>query len=316
MAHKIQIALLTAAFLGVFSFAGSAQQATLRLGNDVIELGEQLRLSIEFTLPGGWPDGDMPADFWPVQADTLTSQVEIIDRGAVEEETINSDLVIHQELIITSFDTGYVVIPPLFFELGNERIESNALLLQVTLPLLDERGLRSNKALREVKYTWFDQLMEQIWYIVAGLIFILVLLVWLRFSKRSTKGEASEEPPEIPRQSAHLEALEALEALRRKELWQKGEGKAYYTELTDILRNYIERRYAVNTLERTTREIIADLKLCGVPSDAMARLKATLELADVVKFAKYAALSTENEQAISNAELIIRSTLHELTPHE
>lgn len=316
MAHKIQIIVILLAFLGVFTLNSQAQQAEIQLERPAIALGEQVILSVEFTLPGGWPNGEMPADFWPVEADTLTAQIEIIDRSMIGEEQVNSDLIIFQELTITSFDTGYVVIPPLAFNWGNERIESNALLLQVSVPQLDADGPRSNKALREVKYTFFDQLIERIWYIVSGLALLVALVLWLRFRKRKSPQDLASQAPAPPRALPHVEALEALAGLRDKALWQRGEGKAYYTELTDILRTYIERRYSVNTLERTTREILADLKLCGLPADAMARLKATLELADMVKFAKYNALPTENEQAMSNAELIVRTTQNTSTVDE
>lgn len=316
MEHKFQTVLVIAAFIGALTFNARAQHAELRLEKPAIALGEQVSLFVEFTLPGGWPEGDMPADFWPIQGDTLSAQIEIIDRSPFEEDVVNGDLIVHQELIVTSFDTGFVVIQPVRFQFAGASIESNALLLQVTLPALDESGPRTNKASREVKYTWFDQFIEHIWWVLAGLALVIALLLWIRYSKRKTLDEPAEQTPKAPRKPAHIEALEALAVLREKQLWQKGHVKAYYTDLTDILRRYIERRYAVNTLERTSREIIADLKLCGVPADTFARLKATLELADMVKFAKYTALPNENEQALSNAELFVKTTMNETESHE
>lgn len=316
MAHKILTSVGSVLF-AVLSFSGFGQQAEQFLENSSITIGQQIGLSVEFTLPGGWPSGEMPESFWPIEAvDTLTAQVEIIERSDIEQDTVKGDLIVHQDLIITSFDTGFVVIPPVRFQLADQTIESNALLLQVTQPTLDESGLRQNKASREVHYTWFDRIMEQIGWIIAAVLLVVVIALWLRYRKKQTDSDVSEPTPEVPRDPPHIEALNALEKLRQKQLWQNEQGKAYQTELTDILRTYVERRYSVSTFERTTREILADLKLCGLPSDAFARLKATLELADMVKFAKYSALPNEHEQGMSNAELIIHATQTEPESHE
>lgn len=312
LSHTIPVALImmmTASTL-------CAQQAELTLEKGFIQLGEQVGLYVTFTLPGGWPSGEPPAEFWPVKGDTLTSQVEIVDRYDLEYLASGSELIIKQELIITSFDTGYVVIAPLIFIVDGREIESNALLLQVLTPELDAEGPRDIKQLRDVTYTWFDRLMEHIWAIIAGLLALALTLMGWRYLQKRTSAKATPAAEAAHRLPAHLEALEALAELEKATMWQKGEPKRYHTELTDILRHYVGRRYKVSTLERTSRELIADLRMTGLPLDELNRLKATLELADMVKFAKYTPLAAENERALLNAYDFVNATAEIEQPNE
>jgi len=82
--------------------------------------------------------------------------------------------------------------------------------------------------------------------------------------------------------------------LKNDELWQKGEIKKYYTILTDILRQYLENRFRVFSLELTTAETLDTLVKTGFKKDgSYNNLKTVLTGADLVKFAKYNPVSTE-----------------------
>jgi hypothetical protein len=89
--------------------------------------------------------------------------------------------------------------------------------------------------------------------------------------------------PSIPPDEA---ALEALEALKLKKLWQSGKVKEYYSEMTDIVREYIELRFLIRALEMTTDEIRMAMHQSGIDGGAKVKLLQTLTLADLVKFAK------------------------------
>jgi hypothetical protein len=87
---------------------------------------------------------------------------------------------------------------------------------------------------------------------------------------------------------AHIIAFRELEKLKDEELWQQGKIKLYYTRLTEILRQYIENRFGVNSLELTTDETLSMLLHSGFKKDKnFEQLKNILKGADMVKFAKY-----------------------------
>ena len=79
-------------------------------------------------------------------------------------------------------------------------------------------------------------------------------------------------------------------------MWQKGEIKKYYTELTEILRQYLENRFRVYSLELTTAETLEALIKTGFKKNGSYNdLKTVLTGADLVKFAKYNPVASENE---------------------
>ena len=306
--HYSFFALLT---LLLTTAIAMGQSASIRLDTTEIQLGGQTRLTLTLELPVPPTEPIV----WPTFTDTLTGQIEVISSSAIDTLNSESRFELNQSLTITCFDTGYVVIPPVQFGVGEQRFESNALLLHVPAPVV-ELMPRDVKEIYEVEYTLVDWLIDHLRWIVGGCI-LLMLSFWLiRRWRMRPRSVAIETEPVIERLPAAEEALNALGELERKELWQKGAAKDYQSELTDVLRTYIERRYHVRTMERTTRQILADLRMMGVPGDAYNRLKATLQLADVVKFAKFIPEPEEHIAALENARFFVEQTRQTQPSHE
>ena len=111
-----------------------------------------------------------------------------------------------------------------------------------------------------------------------------------------------------PKLPPHVIAMEALENLRLKKLWQAGKVKEYYTEMTDIIRYYIEGRFSIYAMEMTTDEIMQSLKAHEDGSAARDLLRDTLVLADLVKFAKAQPLPLDNEQSLNQCIDFVKAT--------
>ena len=62
-----------------------------------------------------------------------------------------------------------------------------------------------------------------------------------------------------PKLPPHQLAMKEIERIKTEKIWQKGQSKEYYTELTDALRTYIKNRFGFNALEMTSSEIIDKL---------------------------------------------------------
>ena len=90
-------------------------------------------------------------------------------------------------------------------------------------------------------------------------------------------------------------------------MWQHGLQKEYYTQLTDTLRTYIERRFGFKALEMTTEQIIERLESLH-DAEAMSELRSLLQTADLVKFAKFIPLMNENDTNLLNAVNFINET--------
>jgi len=81
----------------------------------------------------------------------------------------------------------------------------------------------------------------------------------------------------------------SLGGLNKKGFLEEKKLKEFYSEFSDILRRYLERRFGIMALDRTTREILSDLKIGDFSSGLVGKVKEVLESSDLVKFAKFAA---------------------------
>ena len=90
------------------------------------------------------------------------------------------------------------------------------------------------------------------------------------------------------------------ENLRQQKLWQSGKVKEYFSSLTDIAREYIEGQFGVNAVEMTTDDILEEVKPLQFSQETYGKLKETMEVADLVKFAKYSTSSLESENAMTS----------------
>jgi len=149
-------------------------------------------------------------------------------------------------------------------------------------------------------------------YLVYILIFLGLVSLWFLF-KYYRKTKKVEIPVEseiiieiIP---PYQRALEALSVLESKELWQKGEIKAFQTELTFIVREYIENQFNINALEMTSQELVDKLRTNNIiNAQTIVVLQRILNIADLVKFAKAIPDQNLNQQFLDEAkELIIQT---------
>jgi hypothetical protein len=147
--------------------------------------------------------------------------------------------------------------------------------------------------------------------LLAILLFALVLYLVNKYLKsRENKGEEVVVEPLDPRK-AHEIAYEELKLLKKKQLWQAQQFKAYYTELTEILRRYISNRYDIDAMEQTSDEVMTEFrqnKELREKKEEIKLLADVLQLADLVKFAKWQPLPDECERSFHQVTQFIDQT--------
>ena len=142
-----------------------------------------------------------------------------------------------------------------------------------------------------------------LWLLLALLASLVAYLIYRKLRK-DTEDEAAPAwvpPPRPP----HEEAEAALARLAEKGLIEKGEIALFYTELTDIMKRYAGRRFVVPYLERTTEEVLSDLAAKQVSTPP---LRAILEIADLVKFAKQMPGLQQGRSSLTMALDLVRDT--------
>ncbi len=213
--------------------------------------------------------------------------------------------------IITSFDTGIYVIPEFAFHTKSDSFKTGTVTLRITsVPVDTTKSFYDIKQPFAVSYTFWDWLKDHWLLVFMILVAVLLIIAIIYYLKSRPKGTIIKKV--VPALPADAIALNKLYELRDKKLWQGNEIKKYYSELTDILREYLETRYHIKTHEQTSSEILTGLKNKDIPVNARISLKQLLTLADLVKFAKEKPLPAENEQSIEDAIDFIRKTKEEI----
>jgi len=296
------------------SFTGLSQEPAVstRLDTNDILIGDQTGLLITASFPQNMRLA------WPVFQDTLTGNIEVIKvepADTVKDKRENLTRVT-QRVIITSFDSGYHKIPPLSFLYAKEG--DTSIQYVSTLPLylkVNTVEVDTTAAIKPIKAPLrapltFREVFP--WVLGALLIALVAWFVYYYFRKRK-KHQPLFAPRLKPTRPAHELALEGLEELRHRKLWQSGKTKEYYTEMTDIVREYIENRFRVRAVEMTTEEILDGLKGENINTDAFDKLRQTLILADLVKFAREQPLPLENDLTLNNSIDFVRETILKIT---
>ena len=252
---------------------------------------------------------------FPLLKDTITSKIEIRNISKIDtiRNSQDKEITLKQSIEITSFDTGYFAIPPLEFldKTTNKKYATQALLFGVSVVPVDTTlAIKDIRGPISAKIPWWDY-VKSYWWILL----IIAAIVGFYFYNRSRKNKPKIELPKVKEiKPAHIPALAALQKLKDEAIWKVGEYKEYHSVLSEILREYLEKRYGLFALELTTDEIIISLKSVSIDSDSKARLKQVLFLSDMVKFAKEIPIEIENELSINNAILFVESTKQFVEP--
>jgi hypothetical protein len=230
--------------------------------------------------------------------------LEVIDSTRVD--TLKNSLI--RRYILTGFDSGAFYIPQQQIFVKNQAFLTDSLLVNVATIAIDTTKVKKFpiKTIKKEPFT-FDDFKIYLYLLLAILAIIGFWIYWFVIRKRKT----TEDAPTYRTLPPYEEALLKLNELDEKLLWQNNKIKEYYSELTEIVRGYIERELKVPALENTTDEVLEIIKdfknsdTIETSKETIAKLKDLLREADLVKFAKSKPLAIEIEDDRRDAEHII-----------
>ncbi len=134
------------------------------------------------------------------------------------------------------------------------------------------------------KKTWEDYKFIILGIIVLFLIILMLIFLPKIFISKKSLVQPSRKIKKSP--PAHIIALEKLSKLKAEKIWREGKVKEFQSQLTYILREYLENRYKIQALEQTTGEIVHSLQKIKLDNKDIDTIKNILQIADMVKFAK------------------------------
>ena len=287
----------------LFSFANIATaqklftnpeiEAKATLDTNVILIGDQTQIHLQLITPNN------QTVQWPFIIDTLSKYIEVINFSKIDTLSIEKEgyIKLIQTITISSFDSGYHSIPPFQFIYDKQLspIQSNALLVEVKNIKIDlSAEIKDIKPIIEEPWTFFEILP----FLLLFIGFFLLIAFGIYFYQRYKQNKPLFSFPKKPKIPAHIIALQKLDILKEQKSWQKGNSKEFYSELTNIIREYMESNMHFAALEMVSDDILLELGKHKLEQTLLEQTTSILRTADLVKFAKVEPLADENNKAL------------------
>lgn len=282
-----------------------------------IFVGEQTKLHVSATVK---PGQKVQFRQWSPQQ-YLVPGVEVVDAPTVDTTDASDGFIkVTQHLLLTSFDDTLYYIPAQKVKVDGKEYQTKNLALKVLT--IDVDTLHPNqffgpKDVQNNPFQW-EEWSSIFWMSIIAV--VLYLLCWLAYLRLKSNKPIQLKVRIVKKVPPHQKALSAIENIKRdSEKWRVDSGeldsKAYYTQLTDALRKYMEERFGFNAMEMTSAEIIERLKQ-EEDQQKLSELSMLFETADLVKFAKYTVGVSENDRNLVSAVDFINTTKQENVPTE
>ena len=249
----------------------------------------------------------------PQVGDTLSREIMVVRPWRLDtlkhHRKENTDD-IAASIVITSFDEGEYLLPDIPVVVHGADGSADTLvfkgqdILVCTMPV-DTATFKINDIKGQIKYPLtFGEVAP---WVGGGLLLAALVYFFVRFlKKRRARLEALQhkDPP-------HIVALRKLDGFRSDKFWAPARQKAFYSGVTDALREYIDARFGVGAMEMTTPEIFAGLEKSDTDPQMRDDLRTLFERADFVKFAKYVASDEENAGVLPLSVRFVTTTYQE-----
>jgi hypothetical protein len=305
---KILIILLSIITPAIYTNLKAQIAVSASIDSVQMFIGEQAKLTIQALQPQ-----DHTLQF-PIFSDSITSNLELV--STLKPDTVlleNSMLQVTNTYIVTSFDSALVYHPGFEIKAGDNVYLTNPISIKIVDMPIDttQQAITDIKDIYQPPIDWMFYLTIVGYTILAVLIIALIIYLLNKYLKSRNTNQSEPQPEPIDPRKAHEIAYDELEALRQKQLWQSQQFKTYYTELTEILRRYISNRYAIDAMEQTSDDILSEFRRNKELKDKKAEIKLlndVLQLADLVKFAKWQPLPDECERSFHQVTQFIDQT--------
>lgn len=310
--RKIILFTITCCVFAINAFAQEVNIKTSKLSKDSILIGDQVVWSTILQVPQG-----KKLLIEPYQESIAADSAKIDLLQEIRLDTIstkNGLMEIEGKLLFTSFDSGYYKMPmPLFIIDGVDTLNFDMPFVAVNTIQVDTTGFQMYDIKGQIVYPIkFKEVFP--WILLVILILAIAYLVYRYIKYKKDNKDFFGKPVVVD--PPHIVALRELDKLRSQKLWQGGKEKIFYTQVADTLRLYLEGRYKISAMEKTSAEIMNELKENKIDANSYNELNGLFTLADLVKFAKYTPIEAENENVIPTAVKFVNTTFMEQMEEE
>jgi len=241
-----------------------------------ILIGESIQLKLEANIPENEPIRFFLLDSIP--------HFEMLEITKTDTINTNNGTRLIRTIPLTSFDSGHWVIPA--FELAGGPVTDTIPVDVVFSDFDPNQPYHDIKDIIEVtpakKRQWW-------WYAAGGGLLLIILLIYFLTRKK----KVIEEKPTITI-DPFTEAIDGLDKLKRSNPAQA----KLYKDMVDIFRVYIFRKKGILSLQKTTDDLVIQLRDLGLEKNSFDKLAQALRMSDFVKFAKYLPAKSDDEESM------------------
>lgn len=272
--------------------------------------GDHLKLHLTARTSQGHSLSFTSSDSWQLK------NCEVLRAETPKQSDKTKETILKQDFIVTAFDTGAAVIAPIAVLLDNLDTAALTDTLRFCVDTLPG-GVDTTQAFRDIKLPLGGMEKAPKAKSKALLIIIIALIVlalavlaycFFKFWLPKIKAKCAAKIREQRRVSSGVVALTHIKELKAKELCEKGRAKEHYSELSQILRTYLDDQWDVNAMEMVTDEIMQALKTLDVSEQQRLELLKFFQLSDLVKYARKEPAIEENAQHMDNVTKFVRET--------
>ena len=266
-------------FFIVFFNSSFGQQIKSAIDSTSIQIGEEIKLKLSVEVEA--------TDLVVFPETKSVGLLEVIASYKIDTLKNNQKYILNKEYGLTQFDSGHYTIPQQKIIINSKTFLSDSILVEVRDVAVDT----TKQKLFDIKPVIDVEKPSEgfpIWivYVLVGLMFLGAVLYLVFFRKTKAEREAENKLPPFE------EALQNLTKLDSEGLLASNEYKKYYSELTEVLKKYLDEKVYDNALESTSEELITQLELLRdsgklpISKEAIVKLNKVLQTSDLVKFAK------------------------------
>ncbi len=270
-----------------------------------ILIGQQIEYRVQVQMP----DNSYRLT-WFADPKDLGSFV-VAGKAKIDSTYSNGILSFSQKLLITSFDSGRQVIPPLQFNFDYLHQDStfmmftDSILVNVSYSPADSvLPFHDIKPIIQVKKEsdkWFWPV------VIAILILVIILLIIYLTRKKKTIPPTIFDNPLSP----YEEAIKQFEELKSQQLIEKGRFNIYFASLSDIVKKYLSRKQNKNLMALTGTELIAEIGDMA-PRETLSRIASGIKMGEAAKFAKFQPSQKDCTDALDEMRELVEA-IHETT---
>lgn len=304
-------------FVNLLFWANTMQSQDVRIKASLDKNNFLIGDAIELTLSASYNPLKYSVRF-PILNDTF-NHFEIVEKSKIDTVLERENSTFIQKYTITNFDSGVWQIPSFSFQTKSlqagvdSTFNTDSILVNINTVVVDtSKPFKPIFGIRKATMP----LSEILKYVVGGMIVLAILIFGIYYLIKKRREKNKNNLIKVPEISLlpHEKALQSLNYLEEENLWQKGEEKQYHTALTDIIRQYLEEQFNLDCFDKTSSEIISQVKRIIALSTSRKNLRTLFETADMVKFAKSKPTPEQHIESMQIAKEVILESYKKIKP--